>query len=266
MNKTRGLLLTAGFVLATAFTFSCSGDDGGGGGGDPSSSSGGGQGGGNSITHQGKSYKTVKIGDQTWFAENLNYETGVSKCYDNDNANCTKYGRLYDWATAMGLDPSCNTTRCITSNDDAKRKGICPEGWHVSTNADWNELLRYVDNENDGNGKVTPIPELGIEFYESNTAGEYLKATDGWAWNEYRDEYGNGTDNYGFAALPGGYGYGYSDGNFYFQQGGVGGYWWNGSLEDSNNEALIRKMSLGENAGWDDTQKSTLYSIRCIKD
>jgi hypothetical protein len=68
-----------------------------------------------------KQYKTTTIGNKTWMAENLNYNANGSKCYKNNNQNCTKYGRLYDWNTA---------------------KNVCPSYWHLPSRSEWDALIK----------------------------------------------------------------------------------------------------------------------------
>jgi uncharacterized protein (TIGR02145 family) len=214
------------------------------GGGPSSSSNGGGYTGSyGSVPYEGKTYKTVQIGTQTWFAENLNIDIIVNsntegrKCYDNEDANCNTYGRLYDWSTAMGLDPSCNSNYC-EELIQPKHQGICPFGWHIPSNDDWDILMNYVG---------------------SGTAGTKLKATSGWSYSS-----GNGTDDYGFSALPGGYGS--SDGNF--DGASSGGFWWSAS-ESNYTNAYYHYISSngyeGEGARWGSINKSYLFSVRCVQ-
>jgi uncharacterized protein (TIGR02145 family) len=74
-------------------------------------------------SRDGKTYKWVKIGTQTWMAENLNYNASNSRCYDNDPGNCDIYGRLYHWTTAIT---------------------ICPDGWHLPSDDEWTILTDFV--------------------------------------------------------------------------------------------------------------------------
>jgi uncharacterized protein (TIGR02145 family)/uncharacterized repeat protein (TIGR02543 family) len=175
----------------------------------------------------GKTYKTVKIGEQTWMAENLNYDVpNVTSdvCYNNSADSCAKYGRLYNWATAMGGTSS-------SSLSPSGVQGVCPAGWHIPSDAEWTTLVDYVDYP----------------------AGTKLKATSGWYNN------GNGTDQYGFSALPGGYGI--SDGGFY--NAGIYGIWW----VATENNASGRGMGYNvEYLSRDDNDKTSLYSVRCVMD
>jgi uncharacterized protein (TIGR02145 family) len=198
-------------------------------------------------TRDGKTYKTTKIGEQVWMAENLNYEAERSRCYNDSTSNCKKYGRLYDWATAMGIDEKFNRKKWNGSN--VKHQGVCPKGWHLPSNAEWDKLYRYADGD-----KSTESP------YRSETAGKYLKATSG--WNKDGEKSGNGTDKFGFSALSGGSG----NPGVGFGSVGYGGIWWS-STSVGNNVAYSRSMIYDdEYAYWYIIYKYYLRSVRCLQD
>jgi uncharacterized protein (TIGR02145 family) len=128
-------------------------------------------------------YKTVVIGTQTWMAENLNYKTKEgSVCYSNNEANCDIYGRLYQRFTALDTAASSNA---IPSGV----KGVCPEGWHIPSVAEWNVLTAHVDS--------LPLNT------PANTQGKKLKARDGWTFTAAA-VLNFGTDDFGFRILPAG--------------------------------------------------------------
>jgi len=188
-------------------------------------------------SRDGKAYKITVIGSQTWFAQNLNYNALGSKCYNNSDSNCDTYGRLYDWSTAMGLNANYNNSSWDGS--DVHHRGICPEGWHIPSDDDWDILMDYAD---------------------SSMAGTKLKATSG--WRNYNDG-GNGTDDYGFTALSGG-SYSYSDSSF----NGVGylSHWWSSTERDAST-AYYQDLHYDYNdVRRADESKSSLYSVRCVQD
>ena len=87
--------------------------------------------------------KFVKIGTQEWMTKNLNIAVEGSRCYDDDPANCEKYGRIYTWAQAMAIDQKYDREELgflITPY-----RGICPEGTHLPTDEEWTLLKAYID-------------------------------------------------------------------------------------------------------------------------
>jgi len=178
-----------------------------------------------------KPYKWVKIGTQTWMAENLNYNASGSVCYENNNTNCTTYGRLYSWETA---------------------KTACPTGWHLPSAAEWNVMLKFVD-------KTCGLVGEDEDYEYCKNAGNILKADEG--WDDYEGVDGNGVDKYGFSALPGG---GADDEGF--ETLGYYGFWW-GSNYNSSGYYEVYTSSIGSVLIYDYNGDDTLlYSVRCMKD
>ena len=137
----------------------------------------------------GKIYKTVKIGEQEWMAQSLNFEitdvanSTIRSYCPMDSDSCSKYGRYYTWSAAIDSvylyekkSIKCGyKIKCELANRTVK--GVCPNGWHVPNQSEWNSLITFVGIEN---------------------AGNLLKGFDGWAvWP--------GDDAYGFSALAAGY-------------------------------------------------------------
>lgn len=207
-------------------------------------------------SRDGKTYKTIVIGSQIWMAENLNYSDslsypglkGRSWCYENSANSCTKYGRLYTWAAAMdsagtfstngkgcGSEKTCSPTYPV--------RGICPDGWHLPTKEEWLDLFAAIGGS-------------------STATCTVLKSTSGWID-------GNGSDDFGFSALPAGYRY--SNGNFYF--GGSSTYFWSATeyRADAVYDMILTNDNLYALLGYDEynfnNNKYKLYgiSVRCLK-
>jgi len=189
--------------------------------------------GGDIVTIDEQNYRTVQIGNLTWMAENLNRNTGNSLCYDNSNLNCAIYGRLYTWNDAMT---------------------VCPSGWRLPTDSDWDNLMLTVG---------------GVYNHNANwdrgywSAGTKLKSKTGWC--DFNGNNGNGTDNFGFSALPGGgdfYTYGGSSGG---KSAGRGGVWWSATGGDTD-MARSWSMYTGDDyvsSEW--TSKSLANYVRCVR-
>ncbi len=116
----------------------------------------------------GKTYKWVKIGNQIWMAENLNYifGYGFSYCYEDEISNCASYGRLYVWEAA---------------------RVICPKGWHLPNDDEWIELIDFLGGKKVAGGKMK---QSGTLFW--NTPNKYATNSSGFTAipSGYRNIYG----------------------------------------------------------------------------
>ena len=182
----------------------------------------------------GRVYKTVTIGKQTWMAENLNYATVNSYCYKNEPGYCTQYGRLYTWSAAIdslnilhtkgqdcGYDRFCSLKHPV--------QGVCPAGWHLPSEKEWKYLFAVARGDS------------------------VLKSQTGWLGGL------NGTDDFGFNALPAGDKD--IDGRFLV---GYSAIFWSSTEMDAFD--AYRKV-VGRHSKIDnDKDKKRAFSVRCVKD
>ena len=182
-------------------------------------------------------------------AENLNYADSINYpgmkgrnwCYGNSLDRCAKYGRLYTWSAAMDSAGTFSTNGKVCGYNSYASptypvRGICPSGWHLPTKAEFETLFTTVG------GKTT--------------AGKMLKATNGW------NSDGNGTDAFGFSALPAGdrvY-----NGNFDY--GGYRALFWSSSKATLGYAHSMYLTYGGDGAYLDVSDMRNGFSVRCIKD
>ncbi len=211
---------------------------------------------GSGITDiDGNFYPSIIINGQEWMQQNLavskyrngdpiptglsnttwqNTTSGAYAIYNNDAANNTTYGKLYNWYAV---------------NDS---RGLCPAGWHVPSDAEWTTLINYLD-PNAAGGDVFP-----------NIAGGKMKSTgtiengDG-LWYSPNEQ---ATNESGFTGLPGGY----SDDYGSYSSVGYDGYWWS-STEYGSSVAWIRLLTYDYSDVYRYTDGKRLgFSVRCVRD
>jgi len=150
--------------------------------------------------------------------------------YKTGNSKC--YGNSPDSCAKYG--------RLFTWTD---AKTACPSGFRLPSDSEWTKLENAVGG--------------------SDIAGKKLKSKTDWKWNSDEDKSGNGTDEHGFSALPGGYG---NSGGYFDDAGGYGGLWWS-ATEDNASDAWSRYMYyFYEYVYRSSYDKANLFSVRCVED
>ena len=214
----------------------------------------------NLVDYEGKSdvatYAITRIGSQLWMAENLRYRytngtvpDSGSYCYDDVYKNCNDYGRLYSWDAAMDnvSSETSDPARVKYPLYDSPVRGLCPIGWHIPSQSDFEKMLVAIGSTHVSGGW--------------SGAGPKLKAKGKWVASGYASE---AEDNYGFSALPAGYGnknagimkYNLMDDNAFF---------W--SSTTSSEYAIYFELTNTSNTLYNGSgYKTKAYSVRCVKD
>lgn len=203
------------------------------------------------VTAQdGRTYKTVQIGNQTWMAENLNvstYRNGDSISQFQENGKKMTFKKNVGWTSAFAgawsyyeTDSGIDSTYGKIYNGFAvfDPRGLAPEGWHIPTSEDWKQLAEALGGKDE--------------------AGSKMKSTEGWEDN------GNGTNESGFTGFPNGLRTAKGD----FRGKGSYGYWWT-STRKIGDHAFVCYLFKGNNKFHFWTGESLEFfagtAVRCVK-
>lgn len=206
------------------------------------------------VDYDGYKYKTVGIGTQMWMAENLRATTGIDStwCFNDEPENCEIYGRLYTWATAMGIDEKYQQESALKAgaiSDSSYNQGICPKGWHIPSDDEWQILFDFVDASNG-------IATAGQSLCDPNSA-----------WKGY-DDYPM-TNDYGFSAVPGGkyhYAIENNDNVGWIDLGASMHVWSATESADTSATNVYTRYIQPKQIDKNDFPKARRRYIRCVKD
>ena len=190
----------------------------------------------------GRVYKTVQIGEQRWFAENLRFAAPGSFCYEDKDIRCRNYGRLYPWHVAMRLPEDFIDNSLDSVSQGAvieEHQGICPDGWHIPRRDEWTRLGQFAVNKRKGLAAA-------------------LKSREGWA----QGNLAKNNNASGFNALPAGSRYN-NDGEF--AELGSSAYFW--AAEGGGGMGAVYWYVVGSKDSFsseEDFDKNA-FSLRCVK-
>jgi len=192
-------------------------------------------------SRDGKVYKTVTIGNQTWMAENLNYDTAKG-CwfYNNDSLNCKRFGRLYNWETAKAACPSA-------------------DGWHLPSIAEWDSLIKHL-----GGSEIAGAKLKSNSYWKTkhDSLTNYAIVDDCTHKNKGMKHDSVLINSSNFNGLPAGT---YFIGGTFDYKGKYGS-WWTTSPKNIYNSYYFCFFDTSTEALLYSTVNSCGFSVRCIKD
>ncbi len=185
----------------------------------------------------GETYRTVKIGNQIWMVDNLRFKTEESYAPGNDETNIAKYGRLYTWTAALNIPKEFSEQSLAKDlhmyhdiRENNNYQGIAPEGWHIPSYKEWEQLL---------------------ENLPKNSNGDELRSACFWGKP--------GEDSLGFFALPAGYRF---DDGGYYRFGRRARFW----CKDEYGKSNAYRLSITNNSvDIEGVYRSDALSVRCVK-